>query len=478
MRSTVASHHELQNHPPGSFINDKGELVRPRLEADPWFHKSQELSKLRAQNEYLIDDCRPDECVPEPDWAAEADLYYPRAGHTPRVEKVPYNGQPRSYLLCDLLCDAALMAPPAMLVAGLLRLLGITLFHGREKLGKSTFVAQLVAAITTGTVFLGQQLAPAFVVWVAADEPIQDAALRLKRYGANQGRVLIVDGRRGPDELAAELATAKGHADGLPLIVVVDTLAELVSPMITSENDSAPIIKALRRYIGVVREANAACVLIHHSNKSGSDYRGSQAIGGIVDAVAHFRERYATRPDPNAPPVEHDGPTDTRRVLEIRSRWAGHQKRHLTYDGNQYVLGDAPVPLAQRILAYLRESAPVSGSHLAQKLSANKQAVLTALNALESLNAVNRSGTGRHTVFAVAANPLGTEVEPQAQSGNAAHVTLGTEAEPQADATEILSVPDRPSVTRCPEPNADEDPGYWGSLASDAAKLELFEDAA
>jgi hypothetical protein len=50
---------------------------RARPEADPWFHRSQELSKLRAQNEYLIDDCRPHDVKPEPEWAAEADRRYP-----------------------------------------------------------------------------------------------------------------------------------------------------------------------------------------------------------------------------------------------------------------------------------------------------------------------------------------------------------------------------------------------------------------
>jgi len=45
---------------------------------DPWRTKAEELASLRARNEYKIDDCRPLECEPEPDWAAECDRRYPR----------------------------------------------------------------------------------------------------------------------------------------------------------------------------------------------------------------------------------------------------------------------------------------------------------------------------------------------------------------------------------------------------------------
>lgn len=438
----------------------------PPTPAEIWLEKSQQLRRLREDNLFYEKNSQASRMVPEPEWAPECDQVFPPDGSKPAFDKLKYDGQPRSYLLRALLADPALMTLPAMLVTGLLRLLGVTLLHGREKLGKSTFVAQLVAAITTGTEFLNQQLAPAFVVWIAADEPIQDAALRLKRYGANPDRVLIVDGRRGPDELADELAKAKQHAGSMPVIVVVDTLAELVSPMITSENDSAPMIKALRQYIGVVRDANAACVLIHHSNKGGTDYRGSQAIGGIVDAVVHFRERYATRTDPNAPPAENDGPTDTRRVLEVRSRWAGQQKRHLTYDGERYVLGDAPVPLPQRILAYLRNGEPVSGSHLAQELAANKQAVFSALKELESQREVIRTGTGKHTVYAITEKPPGTEAEPHTHSGDAGDVMNGTEAEPEESSGEIASVPELLSETVVSEPKDDD--SEWTSRLADA----------
>jgi hypothetical protein len=379
----------------------------------------------------------------------------------------------RSYLLIDLLADARLMAPPPMLIAGLLRILGITLLHGREKLGKSTLSAQIAAALTRGGEFLGRPVRRTFVVWIAADEPMQDAAKRLREFGADERSVLIVDGRRGPQELRAELKKAAGYADGLDLVVVIDTLAELVSPMITSENDSAPMIKALRQYVEVIRAASAACILVHHSNKSGSDYRGSQAIGGIVDAVAQFRERYAAKADPTAPPQEAEGEFDTRRVLEVRSRWAAQQKWHLTFIGSRYELGDLPVPIEERIRMQLRGEPGISGSQLATRIGAKKQAVLDALNKLVAAKLVERFGTDKRPLHRLPR----TESEPPSAEGRQ---EAGTDAEPIAGSRGAPSVPELPSVPQTPEPIGfqGEEDTYWELLLADESTLEPVEDAA
>ena len=162
------------------------------------------------------------------------------------------------------------------------------------------------------------------------------------------------------------------------------------------------MIKALRLYIDVIRGADAACILIHHSNKSGTEYRGSQAIGGIVDAVAQFRERYAARAEPGEALEELDARVDTRRVLEIRSRWDGHTKRHLAFVDGQYKLGDVALPLDVQITSHLTSHGATSGSAITTALNVKKQTVFNELKRLTDDGIIVKDGSNNTTAYRMA----------------------------------------------------------------------------
>ncbi len=421
-----------------------------------WERRVQELIRIRGENRMFVAQGRPQHCLSEPDWASECEALL-EARSRPIM---------RSVLLRDLLLDTERMRPPKMLVADLVRQNGTSLFFGREKRGKTTVVSQMAASLTTGGTFLGEALSPAFVLWIAADEPLPDTATRLQRYGADTAKVSVVDGRIGARELAQELQAVRGVATTLPVVVVVDTLGELLSPMIANENDSAPMLKAMRPYIDAIRVAGAACIFIHHSNKSGSDFRGSGAIGGAVDCLVHFRERYPASRDPNVAPVETDDVVDTRRVLDIKSRWST-VKKHLQFDGALYALGDAPASLPLRIEMQLRQHGAISGSRLAEALGAKKQSVLDELKRLESAGVVTRSGAGTHPVYLDATmsgtgggtdaglcapndgNRTGTAPIPEQRE-------TGTGAEPELTQPIIASVPELTSQRVAREPIDDD----------------------
>lgn len=71
-------------------------------------------------------------------------------------------------------------------------------------------------------------------------------------------------------------------------LVILDNLSTLATSM-EDENAAAEfnkIIYLLMRF----KQANIACMLIHHSNKKGEDYRGSSKLATTFEVILHLRE--------------------------------------------------------------------------------------------------------------------------------------------------------------------------------------------
>jgi RecA-family ATPase len=73
------------------------------------------------------------------------------------------------YTLAELLRRPELYAEPPIVVPELLFMGRVTLLSAREKFGKTTFSAQLAAALSAGIPFLGDLLPASVVVWYALD---------------------------------------------------------------------------------------------------------------------------------------------------------------------------------------------------------------------------------------------------------------------------------------------------------------------
>ncbi|HEV2643225.1 MAG TPA: hypothetical protein VGT98_10975, partial [Candidatus Elarobacter sp.] len=168
---------------------------------------------------------------------------------------------------------------------------------------------------------------------------------------------------------------------------------ELWSGLIESEKDANEVAQFIRPFVTVARSTGVALVFLHHTTKSGEQYRGSGQLAAGVDVVLTLRQpnlrplgERSHRPDDS---VDDDGfiADDGRRRLEGRGRAGVRVDVRLHFDGRAYIAGDGTLPLRARILRALQIE-PMSGNELRERLGIRKERVLDELNALTELGAI------------------------------------------------------------------------------------------
>jgi hypothetical protein len=256
----------------------------------------------------------------------------------------------------------------------------------REKTGKSTLLAQAVAALTTGQTFLGKDLDRAKVLWYCLDEPIADCIRRFKEMGGDQDYLTISTER----PTAGEMATEAKRADAA--LVVVDTLTELWRGMIKSEKDADDVAIFLDPYIRHMRESNISLVFSHHTPKSGHEYRGSGAIGAKVDAILLLRRPGTGKRAEDLNEAEGDPETDDgQRILEGRGRGIPHFVHRLSFADHSYTIGKTPLSLRERILAVLlHEEATTRG--IRERVRGKSQTISNTLKDMHEAGTIQKSG--------------------------------------------------------------------------------------
>jgi hypothetical protein len=280
----------------------------------------------------------------------------------------------------------ALLVPIAALIQGIAFTGRCSLLAAREKTGKSTFLAQAVAALTTGGAFLGHELERSVVLWYCLDEMISDCVQRFVDMGGDPHNLIISTERPTADEMRAE-AQACGAS-----VVVVDTLTELWRGIIRSEKDADEIAVFLDPYIRAARALNSALVLSHHTPKSGYDYRGSGAIGAKVDVLLLLRRPGTGQRAEDINETDEDPETDDgRRILEGRGRGVPHFVHRLSFADRRYSLGEAPLKLRDRIIALLTQGGATTRS-IRNSVHAKAQRVTDTLTELKSENVLKRAG--------------------------------------------------------------------------------------
>ncbi len=177
---------------------------------------------------------------------------------------------------------------------------GLTLFAGRAKLGKSFLALQIAQSVVTGGVALGEQATKGPVLFLA----LEDSPRRLK--DRMQGQAWLPDQRQeadfmclgdfdkqigplsdpaGVDKLALQMQ-AKQYR-----LVVIDTLSRAFRG---DQNDQDTMARALSPLQALALSMNCALVVIDHHKKKGEqggesdpilDVSGSVAKVGIADAI-------------------------------------------------------------------------------------------------------------------------------------------------------------------------------------------------
>lgn len=199
---------------------------------------------------------------------------------------------------------------------------GLVLLSSAEKAGKSTLSYALIASVSKGLDFLGKKSEKGSVLVLAVEEHAVDVKMRAMKFGIEEADpVSFFVGDFPPtQESYTELRDMiLAHKFSL---VILDTLGHHLAGIIDNENDNMVMLKALKPWLRLARETNAAVLVIHHKGKGEQAYRGASSLGGIVDQILTLR---------------YGG--DYRRVLEARGRyWNTPKSIWIELRDNQYVV--------------------------------------------------------------------------------------------------------------------------------------------
>jgi len=300
-------------------------------------------------------------------------------------EPHPKESRPGPVWIAEYFERPELLAAPVAIVPRLLYPGRVMMLSAREKVGKSTLLAQACAALTVGGEFLGDKLKPAVVLWYAIDELLDDTVRRFKTYGVHPDRLAICEVPPTALEMQAHIEETDAA------VVVVDTLTELWGGRKIDENQASEVAPRIRPYIDVARSLKVALGLLHHTSRGGVEYRGSVHLGAAVDIIVTLRPvKLPTAQDP-----EPDDPTreDSRRLLIGKGRGV-HFHERLSFDRGRYVLGEAVPSLRGRILKLLLNE-PESATSTAAALRVRKETIVEEFRLLDQEAIVRRTADGK-----------------------------------------------------------------------------------
>lgn len=281
--------------------------------------------------------------------------------------------------LADLLRNPALLEPPPAMIKGLLYRGRATLMAGREKeAGKTTFASAAMAALSCGSLFLGQATEQARVLWLT-EEHLGEPTRRFHAMGADAAfiDVATLPHSGSPVERVDQIARAvAGRRYGA---VVVDTLSVLMRGM-KSHNDSAEVGNLMGPLVQIAHDEDVGLLLSHHANKgSDGEYRGSTEIGGRVDVIVEITP----------------GTLAHQRKLSVKGRF-GVNTITVSFDGTSYDLADrAELSPDLRIVDYVTQNPGCSRNAVEREVGGNAGQVRAAISRLELAGKIVNRGDQR-----------------------------------------------------------------------------------
>jgi predicted ATP-dependent serine protease len=228
----------------------------------------------------------------------------------------------------------------------------LTLLSGWPKVGKSTLLFALVAALQEGSLFLGLEAKQSGVL-ILSEERRGTLASKVQRWSLN-GSVHSLRRQQALESSWASVvyqATIHCHREGLG-VLVVDTFSEWAR--IGNENEAGEILAAIGA-LQTAADTGLAVVVVSHQRKApgrfGEAVRGSNALTGAVDIVLELERSLSFR-DANV------------RILRAVSR----------YD-------ETPEDL---VIALTEDGYEVRGDSETAKADEEAEAILSALDGLSS----------------------------------------------------------------------------------------------
>lgn len=205
---------------------------------------------------------------------------------------------------------------PEDILSGLIRQGEQIMLFSSPGAGKSWLALGLALAAANGTAVAkskdGQEKwkapKPRNVLWVDGELDASDIALRVSQLTnsyTSAGREPL-----GPDFLSKQMQSLQSQfpdlaeqVDSDDLIsyctnnnvdlVILDNLTTLAS--LDDENATSAFKPIIEHLLMRLKVAKIACVLVHHSNKNDSSYRGSSSIATTFNAIIHLRKNRLER---------------------------------------------------------------------------------------------------------------------------------------------------------------------------------------
>ena len=176
---------------------------------------------------------------------------------------------------------------------------GFSLVSAKPKVGKTTLVQALVAAIARGEPFLDRPTRKGRVIYLALEEKRSQIKSNFEKlFAQSQGRGaenVYIHPANAPENGLNKLSKITHRLR--PVLVVVDTLFKLIQ--VGDGNDYASVNTALEPLANLARSTGAHLLAVHHNGKAeregGDAILGSTSIFGAVDAAILLNKRCDSR---------------------------------------------------------------------------------------------------------------------------------------------------------------------------------------
>lgn len=283
-----------------------------------------------------------------------------------------------AWKVSEILENRELLEPPEAVVHGLAWRERVTLLAAREKSGKSTLASAAAAAVSADHSFLDHPTMPGQVLWICLEEHIGDFSRRLLTFQGDPDQVVLTS------RLHTPLPDIRTLAERIkPALVVVDTLAALVSGFDMEPSSSADWTPIMTFLTNMTRDCETSLLLLHHARKSDGRYRDSSAIGANVDVVIEMMEK-----------------PDRARELECKGRWeVGDMRLRLSESGDEYELLQGGDTVEDRVLSFLRFNPGKSKRSVRTSVIGNDHHIDRALDHLVAVGQVDMKRNGSSNAY-------------------------------------------------------------------------------
>lgn len=252
-------------------------------------------------------------------------------------------------------------AGPEWVIDDLLNRGGTSLLVAKQKVGKSTFAANIAVAVAAGLPFLGHKTHQGTVHIYSLE--VHRAFIReqyrklIAAYGLTSAPDIMIHASTRIFDNALE-TIADIIMEQKPCLVILDPLAKVLDKLVDS-NSYLEVYRAMRPVIQLAEESNTHILCIHHSNKGMSE--GTDSVMGSVGFAASVDLTMMLRRDREA----------NIRTLDIEARLLPESDTiAFDFDDNRMVeeLGsrDTVIKLGaeQRLLAHIGANPGISMAEL------------------------------------------------------------------------------------------------------------------